>query len=326
MNDDALKVTTIDLGLYRPNMASSHLVVAGESAALIDVGATQNHLQILTALRQRNVSFESVKFIFVTHIHLDHAGAAGFLLAHFFPNARLVVHPLGLAHMQQPAKLEAAACQVYGQEVFAKVYGALVPVPAERLIAAVHGMQCDLATGTILEAGQKAQTGTLAEIIHTPGHARHHYCLHLPEASCVFTGDAYGLAYPELVAAGQAFLLPTTTPTAFEPEEMLRSVEKIASLGAKRAYLTHFGLVHEPAQYLEPLQARIRKLVDCAKMFLPCPEHERQKNLLALECELVAWLKEELEKHGCNVKIALELLDLDIKLNVQGLAVWASRQ
>jgi glyoxylase-like metal-dependent hydrolase (beta-lactamase superfamily II) len=309
--------------LIRQKLASCHIVKVQDSVSLVDVGATQSHPQILKALKDQNISYSDVRFVFVTHVHLDHAGGAGFLLENFFPNAKLVVHPLGAKHMAVPEDLQNAAKQVYGEEAFEKIYGSLVPVPQEKIVLAHHSMVICLQCGQVNSECLLCPSKSKATVFHTPGHARHHYTLFFKNLGAVFTGDTYGLAYPELEVKNKAFIFPTTTPAAFEPLELMQSIETIAGLHAKSVYLTHFGLLRDPAQYLPDLKRRVETLVE---LILSVKEFSVEERFEHLKNKLRQWASVELENHGCNVKMGLELLEMDIELNVQGLLIWLKRQ
>src|SRR3569833_2569755 len=124
-------ITLIDTGYHRPRFDASYLVVAGGEAALVDVGTSHSVPRLLQVLADKRIAREQVRYVMITHVHLDHAGGAGALLQHL-PNAQLVAHPRGAAHMIDPAKLLAGASAVYGTERFKTLYGDIVPVAAAR--------------------------------------------------------------------------------------------------------------------------------------------------------------------------------------------------
>jgi len=128
-------ISTIDTGYCRPGFDASHLIVAQGQAALVDVGTSHAVPRILQVLHDKGIAPHDVRYVMVTHVHLDHAGGAGALLQHL-PEAQLVVHPRGAPHMIEPGKLIAGAMAVYGEERFRSLYGDIVPVAAERVVPA----------------------------------------------------------------------------------------------------------------------------------------------------------------------------------------------
>ena len=123
--------------------------------------------------------------------------------------------------MVDPAKLVAGSQAVYGEELFAEMYGDIEPIPAGRLLV-VDDRQ-ELTFG-----------GRTVSILFTEGHARHHYCLSDPESRGVFTGDSFGVSYRELDTAAGEFIFPTTTPVHFDPPEAHKAVDRIIGMGNAR--------------------------------------------------------------------------------------------
>jgi glyoxylase-like metal-dependent hydrolase (beta-lactamase superfamily II) len=125
----------IDTDLYRPHMAACYLVREGDAAAFIDTGTYHTIPLLMEILADLGLDASNVQYVIPTHVHLDHAGGAGELMARC-PNASLIVHPKGAPHMIDPSRLQAGATAVYGEEGFAKDYGKLIPIPVERVIKA----------------------------------------------------------------------------------------------------------------------------------------------------------------------------------------------
>jgi glyoxylase-like metal-dependent hydrolase (beta-lactamase superfamily II) len=187
-------IHTIDTGILRPQFDAAYLLVEKGRGAFIDCGTNHSVPRMLAALDVCGLTAADVDWLILTHVHLDHAGGAGELIAQL-PNARLVVHPRGARHMIDPSKLWAGASAVYGEAVMERDYGRLRPIPAERVIEAVDGHVVDLA-------------GRLLRCIDTPGHAKHHLTIHDARANVCFTGDVFGLSYREFDTARGAFILP----------------------------------------------------------------------------------------------------------------------
>jgi glyoxylase-like metal-dependent hydrolase (beta-lactamase superfamily II) len=303
-------VTLIDTGYLRPAMAGVYLVREGGRAALIETGTARTLPRVLSALQALGVSTNSVDYIIPTHVHLDHAGGAGQLMA-LCPNAKLVVHPAGARHLIDPTRLVQGVAAVYGERRFRELYGEVLPVDAARVIEASDDFTLDFA-------------GRLLRFLDTPGHARHHFCVLDTASQGIFAGDTLGLCYPDLDTPAGPFALPTTTPVQFEPEALTASIDRLASLGAATAYLTHFGAVELTQAYIRQLKTDIAAFT-CIAREEATPVDERAARI---EKRLMAYLLERLAAMGgrrAHEEYAA-LLDVDVRLNAQGLDVWLSRR
>ena len=299
-------IIAFDAGYVRPVLAAIHLVIEGGRVAFIDTGSNDALPNAIAALSRLGLDYSAVDYIILTHIHLDHAGGAGSMMAKF-PNARLVVHPRGARHMSEPARLVSGVTQVYGAEYVTRVYGEIVPVPAERVIEAPDGHVISLAGRELL-------------CLDTPGHARHHICIVDRKTGGIFSGDTFGLSYREHDVDGRPFIFPTTTPTQFDPVAMHASIERILSLQPEAIYLTHYGRVDNVRQLAADLRRRIDALVSMAQTVAEsgAARHE------ALKERITQYLLAELSAHGCQLPTehALDIWETDLELNAQGLEVW----
>ncbi len=169
-----------------------------------------------------------MKYIIVTHVHLDHAGGAGLLLKEC-PNATVVVHPRGARHLVNPKKLAAGARAVYGDS-FSDLFDPIVPVPEERLLVKEDGKTLSIGENCTLE------------FLDTPGHAKHHFSIYDPVSNGLFTGDTVGIRYQQLIREGINFFVPSTSPNHFDPDAMKTSINRIRKLGVDRIYFGHFGM------------------------------------------------------------------------------------
>jgi glyoxylase-like metal-dependent hydrolase (beta-lactamase superfamily II) len=301
-------ITAIDTDYWRPRLDASHLIVEKGRAAFVDTGTTHCVPNLLAVLAAKGVAPEAVDYIFLTHIHLDHAGGAGALAARL-PNAKVVVHPRGAPHLIAPEKLIAGTKAVYGDAKYAELYGEIVPIPAERVV--------------VVEEGQVLKLGTREfAFLHTPGHALHHYVMHDRGANAVFTGDTFGLSYREFDVRGHEWIMPTTTPTQFDPDQLHHSVDRILALQPKAAFLTHFGRVTDLERLGRDVHAGIRGFVEIAR------RHEHaQDRYSCIRDDLFRWLSVSLDAHGYDGDLATRhaLLDADVDLDAQGLVVWLDR-
>jgi len=302
-------ITAIDTGYIRPRFDAAYLIVEAGRAAFVDTGINAALPRLLGALERHALAPEAVDYVILTHVHLDHAGAAGALMR-ALPRARLVVHPRGAPHMIDPRALIAGATAVYGAEELARTYGTIEPVDDQRVLVTTDGMTLDLAGRPLL-------------FIDTPGHARHHHCVWDERSHGWFTGDTFGLAYPELATPQGRYVLPTTTPVQFEPEALKASVQRLLARDPACMYLTHYGRVDDVPRLAERLLEQVDAMVALARPLAGAPERQAH-----LEAALGALFCERLHALGSALDDAriLELLATDIELNAQGLGVWLDRE
>ncbi len=303
-------IHTIDTGFQRPNFDAAYLIVENGRGAFVDCGTTLSVPNLLDAIANANLTPESIDWLILTHVHLDHAGGAGELIAQL-PNAKLVVHPRGARHMIDPSQLWAGASAVYGEAVMDETYGRLRPVPAERVVEAPDGHIVPLGNRPLL-------------CIETPGHAKHHIAIYDEKANVCFTGDTFGLSYRELDTHKGAFIIPTTSPVQFDPEALYDSIDRLLAMKPEAMYLTHYGRVDQVERLAADLHAQIDAMVDLAREANGKPNrHETLKSALA---DLYA---SRAEAHGClQGRDAMEalVLGMDITLNAQGLEVWLDNE
>lgn len=299
-------IIAFDAGYVRPILAAIHMVIEAGRVAFVDTGSNDALPNVLSALDKQGLTVDAVDYVILTHIHLDHAGGAGRMMA-VFPNAKLVVHPRGARHMADPAKLVAGVTAVYGGEYVQRVYGEIQPIPAERIIEAPDGLTLSLAGRELL-------------CLDTPGHARHHICIVDKKTSGIFTGDMFGLSYRELDVDGRQFIFPTTTPTQFEPEEMRKSIERLMAFNPEAVYLTHYSRVPEVRARGRELLAHLDVLVSLALAEKEAGAERHQR----IKAAVTAYLLQCIRQHGCQLPepVLLEIWETDLELNAQGLCVW----
>jgi glyoxylase-like metal-dependent hydrolase (beta-lactamase superfamily II) len=302
-------VYAIDIRLQRPRLAATHLVVDAGQAAFVDAGTSLAVPRLLEALAGTGLAPDAVRYVFLTHVHLDHAGGAGELLRHL-PQAELVLHPRAAAHMIEPQRLVAAAEAVYGAAHFREHYGVVAPVDADRV--------------RVVAAGERLTLGARRlDVLHTPGHALHHLALFDAASRSLFTGDTFGLSYREFDTAAGAFVFATTSPTQFDPVQLHDSVDRLVALGADVAYLTHYSRVGN----LEKLGADLHADIDaCVRIAIDCAAAPDPAS--RMRPRLHAHLAARLDAHGCTLDAAQRqaLLDGDVTLNADGLVAWLARR
>ncbi len=304
-------IVTIDCQYRGPQRAASYLILEGREAAFCDVNTVHAQPLLLEALANHGLGPDNVRYLLITHAHLDHAAGAGALLARC-PNAMLLCHPVAARHLINPARLEASARKVYGDETFDRLYGRLDPIPAERVSAVEDGATLDFG-------------GRTFTFLHTPGHARHHMCIHDSRANAVFTGDTFGVRYPALGPSERPFLLCSTAPTDFDPEAAIASVERIVATGAEWAYPTHFGPIAEPAVAAQDLLADLRAMAAILTEAVKRPETGAPLEAWCLEQIMRAFAEHCARAGVANPAQAAAVLDGDLRINAQGLAFKASQ-
>ncbi len=298
-------IVAIDSGLVRNEMAACYLLEAGDKVAIIEAGSYYSVERILKVLQQRGWDRSAVSHVILTHVHLDHAGGAGWLIKEL-PNAMLVVHPFGARHMIEPAKLEAGTRVVFGDENFDRMYGSLLPVPEDRVL--------------IRHDGDELLVGTRQlKFMDTPGHARHHFCVWDEQTRGWFTGDTFGLSYRDLDTDQGAMVFPITTPIQFDPPALRDSVRRLMEAGPECMYMTHFGRVTDTRRLAEQMIAGVTRLEEIALA------HEFAENRTEkIIAEQKEWLFGLCRDHGVQLddeQLAGIVWD-DIELNTQGMEYW----
>ncbi|MED4586085.1 MBL fold metallo-hydrolase [Brevibacillus choshinensis] len=203
-------------------------VIEEQELTLIETGPSPSVSYIREGLAKLGYSTDQVKYIIVTHIHLDHAGGAGLFLREC-PNATIIVHPKGVRHLVEPSRLIDGARAVYGEQ-FESLFDPIVSVPEDRLITKSDGETLQIGSDCVLE------------FLDSPGHAKHHFSIYDPVSNGMFTGDTAGVHYPQLNRDGIHLVLPSTSPNQFDPDEMLGSIHRYRERKLDRIYFGHFGM------------------------------------------------------------------------------------
>jgi glyoxylase-like metal-dependent hydrolase (beta-lactamase superfamily II) len=301
-------ITAVDTEYLYPGHAAAHIIQDRGRAAFVDVGTNHSVPHLLAALDVLGIEREAVDYIFLTHVHLDHAGGAGRLVQEL-PKAQAVLHPRGAPHMIAPEKLLAASKAVYGEQRFQKLYGDLIPIPTERVRVAQDGERYRLGEREL-------------ELIHTPGHALHHYAVVDAAHVSIFPGDTFGISYREMDTARGAFITPTTSPTQFDPDQLIASIDRMVAYSPESMYLMHFSRVTDIPRLASMLKAQIGEFVRIAKRHAVA--QDRHAAIRAEMLEL--WLTLAREHGVAHDRDGIErLLQGDLDLNTQGLIVWLDR-
>ncbi len=303
------KLITVDCDYVQPLLAASYLRIENGEAAIIETGTARNAAKILDALAANGLSREAVRYVIVTHVHLDHAGGASALMKEL-PNATLLAHPRAARHLIDPSKLVASARQVYGAERFDGLYGVIEPIDAARVRALDDNAEVPFGNGVM-------------RVVHTRGHANHHFVVVDPAASAVYTGDTFGLVYPRLQRAGR-FAFPSTSPTDFDAGEARASIERVRTMGMTRACLTHFGELTD----LDVVAGQLMRWIDLSERLM-------LDSLAIAPNEAEGWIRARLSAAVDETFASLgftpdatdrALVSFDLDLNAQGLAFAASKK
>jgi len=295
-------VYCIDALYMQPRVASIYLLRAGDEAAIIETGTCHSLDNVLATLAALEIDAAQIRYVIPTHVHLDHAGGAGAMMR-VFTEASLLIHPLGAPHMINPQKLIDGTIAVYGREKFDRLYGRIEAIDERRMRIVGDDQRVDLNSRELL-------------FIDTPGHARHHFCIYDETSGGVFTGDTFGLSYDTMKAEPRG-LVPTTPPSQFDPPALHRSIARIASLGPRRLYLTHYGAFDDPLAQVASFDRWIDAYVELCERLQPGDEAAARE----LEARLSAMVLDEFAPAATRAKVARSL-QMDLRLNAQGLAYW----
>lgn len=231
-----------------PHIIATAILHGESGVALVDPGPHTTLETLTTDLGGRGMTLQDVTDLVITHIHLDHSGAAGHI-ARANPRMRVYVHGLGAPHLVDPSRLIASASKLYGEDM-QRLWGEILPVPAE----SVHALQ---GGERIVAAGRQLR------VIYTPGHAKHHVS-YLDETSGVaFVGDTLGIRRPP-----STYVMPPMPPPDIDLNAWPESVRRILEWNPSAVFLTHFGPYDNPQPHAEQLVAQLRQWAELARTLL----------------------------------------------------------
>lgn len=285
-----------------PERTCAYIVRDGDSTAIIETGSAPLSWRVLKSLDHLGIPVESVEWIVLTHIHLDHGGGAGWLMERL-PKAKVAVHPRGARHLVDPSRLIAGARVVYDDR-FDSMFSPIVPIPAERVVEIPDGGTVELCSGRRFE------------IVHMAGHARHHFVVVDRKSNGVFTGDNAGVRFPWLSKYGFTPSMPSTSPSEFDPPELERTMDRLLSLGVSRFYFTHFsvGTADEVRNNRRWIGEYVRLAGESGPDWQDIRERFRSATIADLTSRGVPSGTPELEG-----------LALDLELNAKGVAHWLQK-
>ena len=299
-----------DANYFRKNFAAIHFVNQNNKILIVDTATNHSAKRFLKTLQNMSISLESVEWIVLTHVHLDHAGGAG-LLMKMCPNAQLAVHPRGVRHMVNPEKLWASVISVYGEKEAENQYGQLIPVDENRVVA--------VGEGEVIRFQNRR-----LQIFDAPGHANHHIVIFDEKSKSFFTGDAFGIAYPELTSEDGEFIFISSTPTQFEPVKFDATIKKILEQKPKSCFLTHFSKIMNIEKNGYELLKQIDEYVTITHQVRNNHDNQQER----IRVKLFELLYKKAKKVNLNISKREfgNLLSLDLSLNAQGLEYWNNRK
>lgn len=241
-----MRLHTLDLRWQnQPTLIASYLIECGKGElALIETGPGSTLSTLLEGIRSAGFSPDAIKHVFVTHIHLDHAGAAGWWAQQ---GATIFAHPKAKDHLVDPTKLIDSAKRIYAGQM-ATLWGDILPAPADRVVTLTDGQQVKVGSTTFTA-------------IDTPGHARHHHA-YTCEGTC-FTGDVAGMRLPNC-----DYLSVTAAPPQFDPVAYGDSLQRLHAAGFSKLQLTHFGEVTDVSGHLSRYATRVEQVYECIQDLL----------------------------------------------------------
>lgn len=230
-----MQIHPIDLNFQNvAGVIAAFLVESGGELALIETGPGSTLGALRKGIEDLGFSVNEVKKVLLTHIHLDHAGAAGWWAGQ---GATIYVHPKGARHLIDPSRLMGSAEMVYGDRMD-ELWGEMLPAAQDRVVA--------------LEDGGEVRVGdSLITALDTPGHARHHHAFACD--GVVFAGDVAGVRL-----RGQQYISVTSAPPQFDAEAYDRSIARLLQGNYARLFLTHFGEVDDVRDHLERYRVAVR--------------------------------------------------------------------
>ncbi|MFW6448487.1 MAG: MBL fold metallo-hydrolase [Halobacteriota archaeon] len=244
----------VDTGMYGVAGYGAAYLLGGERPTFVDTGIGTHHERVLALLEAAGVDPAEVAYICPTHVHLDHAGGAGFL-AEACPNAQVAVHERGAPHLVDPERLVAGTKAAVEDQW--RYYVEPKPVPADRIESLADGDRLDLGDRTL-------------EAVAAPGHAHHQHVFHVPEAAAVFTADAAGI-----YDSSTDTVHPTTPPPEFDLEQCLEDVDRIRALAPSALLYPHFGPARA-ADRLDRYERVLREWVDAVEAVAASADSEAE--------------------------------------------------
>lgn len=286
-------IQTLDLNFQgKPLAVASYMLEHSSGVVLIETGPGSTLTFLEAGLKARGFGLQDVTHVLLTHIHLDHAGAAG-RLANL--GAQIYVHPVGAPHLLNPEKLLGSAARIYGDRMDS-LWGEFLAVPPEKL--------------TVLNDNEELVVGQLRfRAIDTPGHAEHHFCYQF-EDLC-FSGDVGGVRIP-----GYLYLRVPMPPPEFHLEKWRDTVQKVRMEHFKRIAPTHYGIFDDVNWHLDAVESTLNEVENWLTMSMP-----QNLSIDELKVSFSAWMDEQSVRMGLDPRVVeAYALSNPVGMSVDGLA------
>lgn len=286
-------IHTLDLNFQgRSHAIASYMLEHADGVVLVETGPGSTIPTLEAALKTHGYGIQNVTHVFLTHIHLDHAGSAGYLA---LQGAQVYVHPAGAPHLLNPEKLLTSAGRIYG-DLMEPLWGQFLAVPAEKL--------------TILQDEEEVVVGSLRfQALSTPGHAEHHLC-YLFEDLC-FSGDVGAVRIP-----GYQYLRVPMPPPEFHLEKWRETLARLQKIGFKRIAPTHFGIFDDADWHLKAILTVLAEVEIWLNQNLPANPPVDQ-----LKQSFLVWMEKQARAQGLTPDVveAYRLAN-PLEMSVDGLA------
>jgi glyoxylase-like metal-dependent hydrolase (beta-lactamase superfamily II) len=303
------RISLVDLMDLSLKERTGSYILNEDALTIIETSASPSIPHLKKGLSKLNINPEDIQYIILTHIHLDHAGGAGLFLKEC-PNARIIVHPKGKRHINDPTRLISGAKAVYGEK-FEELFRPIVPIPEDRILVMEHKEKLSI-----------SDTCTLT-FFHTPGHADHHLSIFDSSSNGMFTGDTCGIQY---TIGSKRFYFPSTSPNQFDPEQMKTSISMYRNLHLDRLYFGHYGVTEEVSFAL----TEVEKWLD---LFMKNSEKQyssnatMKENVKNISSLLIDLTKRELVQKGIDPDNPIfHLLKLDMNVSAMGIVDYFTKQ
>ena len=265
-----MKIHTLDLEFLGEKRAIAAFLIEkkGSPLVLVETGPHSTFPVLEQKLSEKGLKTSDIGHVFVTHIHLDHAGSAWVFAQN---GAKIYVHPAGAKHLSDPSRLMASAKMIYGDDMD-RLWGRMENIAPEQLV--------------FPQNGEKIRLGNLdITAWHTPGHAVHHITWQVGQN--LFTGDVAG------VKIGRGPVVPPCPPPDIQVEHWRASIDLMRNLAVKTLFLTHFGKISDKNSHLDALEKRLVEYADWMKTYF-----ENEKPQAEIVPLFTAFSKKELAQNG----------------------------
>jgi glyoxylase-like metal-dependent hydrolase (beta-lactamase superfamily II) len=295
-----MNILTLDLNYQNtPQSIAAYLIFGPGGPVLVETGPGSTLPALLNHLKQQGLTPNDIKHVLVTHIHFDHAGAAGWWAQQ---GAQIYVHPFGAKHLIDPAKLIASAARIYGDKMDT-LWGDILPAPAENVTMIYDNDTVEVA-------------GLSFKVLETPGHARHHHAYRLGKV--LFTGDAAGIKIP-----GSPLVSLPAPPPEFDREAWRATIGRLRAEDVHTLYPTHFGPTPNKPEHWDELW----QLMDDATEFIRV-RIEAHLSRDEIVTEFLAWNQARADSAGLSeMSVRKYMMANPLEMSVDGMMrYWQKRQ